>query len=240
MPDQPNEALAEKILESMTDQDWQAFSEIGEELAKEEAKAQETQENSDDSTEEKESQDTSQTEETSPDKSEPWKSFQSEAEFNKWLESPEGSPWLKSRLQREKDKRERAEAKARRDAEEAAAEQNQEYQTLAEKRAERIKELEADLERLSPYEEQVSTYRETVESFANARMESLNLPRGVKALVERMEPKERLDWITENEADFSGTTETIPPAPNGDDSGSTPEADEAAKREAAVHTMRTF
>ena len=161
--------------------------------------------------------------------------FGSKKELDEYIEER-----LKGRLERQNRKATEEKEKAEREARKKALEDQEKYQELYEAEAKRTAELEAKVESLSPYEEQVSTYRETVESFANARMESLNLPRGVKSLVERMEPKERLDWITENEADFSGTTETIPPAPNGDDSGSTPEADEAAKRESQLHAIRTF
>lgn len=244
MAEHPNEALAQKIMESMSEDDWTALNAIGEELAGEEKNAKANakagnlaeQEKAEDSTEEKE---TSQKTEEEKDSSsaEAYISFKSKEEFQKAIDSR-----LKDRLEREERKRKDAADKARREAEEKAAEQNQEFETLAKSRAERIAALEAELEAKQGLEEKNQAYASTLEAHAASRMEALNLKAGIKTLLSQMDVKERLDWLNENEADFAldSTREAIPPSPVADPNGSTPEADEAARREAALQTIRTF
>jgi DNA repair exonuclease SbcCD ATPase subunit len=226
VPDLPSE-----VLQDLTEDDWRAINEIGEELADSEAtnaKPQDEQQTPEDSTEEKE---TSQTEE----KSEPFMQFNSKDEAQKWLDEQ-----LKERLERKDRQAAEAKAKAEREAAKKALEDQEKYQELYTAENQRVQELEEKLGNYESLEEKHSTYVETVEQIANQRMESLRLPKGVKTLVENMEPASRLQWMQENEEDFSGSTETIPASPNGDDPTTTTEQDEKARQESAAYTASTF
>ncbi len=219
MPDLPGEVLSD-----LTDEDWTAINRIGEELEKE-APANETVENqTDDSTEEQTAEADVQTE-AKPD-------------AGKMLSQADVDRIVKERLAREKEKSEKAAEKARREAAEKAAEENEEFKTLAESRAERISELEAEVERLSGVEEKNTTYAETLNSYAEARLGELNLPKGVTRLLESFDPKEKLDWLSENAEDFT-THERVPPAEQADETG-TPEADEAARQAYEAEFARNF
>lgn len=231
MPDSAREeAIAQKILASMTDEDWENLGKIGEELADEDRTQVNAQDQApEDSTEEK---DTSQTEDKP---TEPYMAFASKDEAQKWLDDQ-----LKERLERKDRQAAEAKAKAERDAAKKALEDQEKYKELYEAEQQRVAELEGKLEPLSALEEKHQSYVSTVEGIANQRMESLNLPKGVKTLVEKMEPAERLAWFQENEADFSGSTETIPASPNGDDPATTPEADQAAREEQKAYTFSSF
>jgi DNA repair exonuclease SbcCD ATPase subunit len=140
---------------------------------------------------------------------------------------------LKGRIEREQTKAAKDREKAEKEAARKALEDQEKFRELYEAEKTERERLESESERLSSLEEAHSTYKDTVASIADARMESLNLPKGVKALVEGMEPAERLSWLQENEADFSGSTETVPESPNGTDNFSSPEADEKARADFA-------
>lgn len=145
---------------------------------------------------------------------------------------------IKDRLAREKASAKQAEEKARREAAEKAAEENEEFKTLATSRAERISELEAEVERLSSVEEKATAYETTLDGYAQTRIDELNLQKGVINLLSEKDAQGKLDWLSENGEDFA-THERVPPADQADDSGS-PEADEAARGQAASGFARDF
>lgn len=233
MPDLPSEVLAD-----LDEKDWQVINQIGEALAEESAKAQaEDQQTPEDSTEGQEEAQTEETptETTAGPKAEPYMAFASKDELQEFIDER-----LNGRLERERNKATKDREKAQRDAKTQALKDQENYRELYEAEQARVEELEAETERLSGLEETHSTYKDTVSGIADARMEALNLPKGVKALVEGMEPADRLSWLQENEADFSGATETVPESPNGEDTFSSPEADEKARAEFAQVEANKF
>lgn len=227
-----NEAIAQAIMADMTDEDWENLNKIGEGLADEDrTQVNSEDQNTEDSTEGNDSNENSQTEENT----QPFMQFGSKEELDAYInEKTEG------RIARERRKASEAKERAEREAARKALEDQQKFEELYKTEQQRAQELEEKLGTYEELEEKHSTYVSTVESIANQRMESLNLPKGVKSLVEKMEPAERLQWFQENEQDFSGSTETIPASPNGDDPGATPEADEKARRENEAYTYGTF
>ncbi len=103
---------------------------------------------------------------------------------------------LKDRLLREDKKREEAAEAARKEAEENALEQQQEFKTLADKRAERILDLEAQVGTL----EQITTERDEMQSALQGYLdkERDGLPEMILSLLEGKSPVEQLAWIAAN------------------------------------------
>lgn len=113
---------------------------------------------------------------------------------------------VSERLEREKKQREKAATKAREEAEAKALEDQKEYQSLAEKRQEKIGELEAEVERLSgvvaDVEPKAKKYQATLEKELEARMEGV--PDYIKGLLEGRDPVDQLTWLTENHEQVTG------------------------------------
>lgn len=162
----------------------------------------------------------------------PFKAFQSKKELDDYMDNAFSERF--ERVQRKNDReKEEAEAAAKREA----LKDQEKYKELYETEQERIQSLEARVKELEPLEESNSNYRNTLDSYAQAQINELELQPGVVKLLDGMDPQEKLDWLTENKADFAAT-DTIPEGEQPDSSGS-PEADEKAREEYAtsVHSM---
>lgn len=109
------------------------------------------------------------------------------------------------RLAREKTQREKAATKAREEAEAKALEEQKEYQQLAEKRQQKIADLEAEVqslnESLSELEPKAKKYQETLEKRLEAEMEGV--PEHIQSLLADRDPVDQLDWLTENREQVS-------------------------------------
>lgn len=109
------------------------------------------------------------------------------------------------RLAREKTQREKAATKAREEAEAKALEEQKEYQQLAEKRQQKIADLEAEVqslnESLSEIEPKAKKYQETLQKRLDAEMEGV--PEHIQSLLEDRDPVDQLDWLTENREEIA-------------------------------------
>lgn len=106
---------------------------------------------------------------------------------------------VKERIEREQKKAEKAAEKARKEAEEAALAEQQEFQTLAQKRQERVLELEGQVSELETVKAQAEKYEKALVSFRDAQFE--NLPDHIKELLEGRDVADQLEWLSKhNEA----------------------------------------
>lgn len=121
---------------------------------------------------------------------------------------------LKDRLARKDREREEAEAKARKKAEEDALEQQQEFKTLADKRAERILDLEAQVGTL----EQITSERDEMQAALRGYLdkERDGLPEHILSLLDDLSPVKQLAWISANRASLGKQNgRGIEPTPKG-------------------------
>jgi len=103
---------------------------------------------------------------------------------------------VKDRLERERKKSESAAEKARKDAEAAALEKNQEWQKLAETRATELAALAKEKEELEPFKEKADKYEKALKGQL-AKVKP-TLPKYLLPLIEKMDPVEAMDYITEH------------------------------------------
>lgn len=121
---------------------------------------------------------------------------------------------LKDRLDREERKREEAEARARKEAEDKALAENQQFRELAEKRQERVVELEGQVGQI----EQLTTERDELSQALEAILakEREGLPEAVIELLNDKSPAKQLQWIAANKATLTKANgrgiEPTPPA----------------------------
>lgn len=121
---------------------------------------------------------------------------------------------LKKRLEREERKRDEATEKARKEAEERALEQQQEFKQLADKRAERILDLEAQVGTL----EQITTERDEMQTALRGYLdkERDGLPEHILSLLDDLSPVKQLAWISANRANLGKPNgRGIEPTPKG-------------------------
>jgi len=155
----------------------------------------------------------------------PFKAFRSEKELQDFLNDT-----FKSRMSKLEEKAKREQEKAAAEAEARALEEQENFQELAKKRGEELDTLRSEVEELRSARESLETYESLVANSATSRVESLNLPGGVSALLENMSPAERIQWLDNHEDEFRGPASPVDAGgdPAGDD---VPEADDEAVRE---------
>mgnify|MGYP006931609920 CR=1 FL=1 len=103
---------------------------------------------------------------------------------------------LKDRLaQKEKQAQER-ERKAREEAEAKALEEGAQWQKLAEKRQTQIAELEKRIAELETVSQTAARYGKAIEAQLAAQL--ADVPEHIQALLTRMDPAERLEWLAAN------------------------------------------
>lgn len=134
--------------------------------------------------------------------------FASQKDLQKYIDDA-----LKERLEREKRKREEAEAKARKEAEEKALEQQQEFKQLADKRAERILDLEGQIGTL----EQITSERDELQTALTGYLdkERDGLPEHILSLLDDLPPVKQLAWISANRTQLGKNGRGIDPTPRG-------------------------
>jgi len=210
-----------------TAQDWQELVEVlgpvADKVDNEFVAEQAAGENTDDSA-------GNQEDNKPEEQSAPFMTFSSKEEYDKHVEDQ-----LKDRLARKdrksKEEREKAEAEARR----KALEDQQKYQELYENEAvPKIQALEGQVEKLERYEEVVSNYSQSL-------IDQLTLPKGVVKLLDKMDPIERLEWYTENSADFAEPPSVpVPGQEEIDGSGISAEKDQQIRQDFGATIVRQF
>lgn len=129
---------------------------------------------------------------------------------------------LKDRLAREDRKREEAEARARKETEEKALAENQQFRELAEKRQERVVELEGQVGQI----EQLTTERDELSQALEAILakEREGLPEAVIELLNDKSPAKQLQWIAANKATLTKANgRGIEPTPTAQQDPSIPD-----------------
>lgn len=117
---------------------------------------------------------------------------------------------VKERLARAQKKAEADTEKARKQAEEDGLKKNQEFEKLAETRQAKIAEFETQLAELTPFKELAEKYKGAMEKMLQAQVEKL--PKTIKVLIEKMDPLDQMQYLTENakelNIDIKGVPET--------------------------------
>ena len=117
---------------------------------------------------------------------------------------------VKDRLARAQKKAEAETEKARKQAEEDGLKKNQEFEKLAETRQSKISEFETQLAELTPFKELAEKYKGAMEKMLQAQIEKL--PKTIKVLIEKMDPLDQMQYLTENakelNIDIKGVPET--------------------------------
>lgn len=129
---------------------------------------------------------------------------------------------VQERLERERQKQEKAADKARREAEEQAAKDQGKWQELAESHAKRISELESLEPQLEETQATADRYKGALER--HLEVQRSELPGHITALLDQLDPVAQLEWISEHRETITAsqngnqTKKGVPPAPKpGDD-----------------------
>ena len=133
---------------------------------------------------------------------------------------------FKERLARQEKQAQERERKAREEAEAKALEEGAQWQKLAEKRQSQIAELEKRLAELETVSQTAARYGKAIEAQLAAQL--ADVPEHIQALLTRMDPAERLEWLAANGEKLKAppanppanlpagfVPPTPPPAPNG-------------------------
>ena len=119
---------------------------------------------------------------------------------------------VKDRLERERKKHEADAEKARKQAEAAALEKNQEWQKLAETRAQELADLAREKDELAPYKEQAEKYRAALDAQLAKAKEKL--PKHILPLIEKLDPVEAMAYITEHAEELGAKLSTFSETPD--------------------------
>lgn len=117
--------------------------------------------------------------------------FESEEAYQKHLDAQ-----LKERLARQEKQAQERERKAREEAEAKALEEGAQWQKLAEKRQTQIAELEKRIAELETVSQTAARYGKAIEAQLAAQL--ADVPEHIQALLARMDPAERLEWLAAN------------------------------------------
>jgi hypothetical protein len=145
---------------------------------------------------------------------------------------------VKERLDREHKKTEEAAAKAKKEAEEAALKDKEEWKTLAEKRQTEIDDLKKQAAELESAKAQADKYKAALD----ARLAEIKktLPKFVLPLLEKMDPVEAMQYITDNADDLGAKPETYSQTPKGQQKKVTDDDAKEAKQTSASIVTRSF
>jgi fused signal recognition particle receptor len=119
---------------------------------------------------------------------------------------------IAERLDRERRKFERERAEAERRAREAALAEQQDFQRLAEERAQRIAELEAEVARLRELEATLDEYRALIRQQNEALLK--HAPKVIRDALARLDPLEQARFLADH-ADELRPRAAVPPTPDG-------------------------
>ncbi|OGR31696.1 MAG: hypothetical protein A2139_07565 [Desulfobacca sp. RBG_16_60_12] len=145
---------------------------------------------------------------------------------------------IKDRLEREHKKSESAAEKARKDAEAAALEKNQEWQKLAETRATELAALAKEREELEPFKEQAEKYR-TALDVQLAKVKE-KLPKYLLQLIEKLDPVEAMAYITEYAEELGAKPNTYSETPEGKEKKVSDEDKQKSQKASADLVTRNF
>lgn len=146
---------------------------------------------------------------------------------------------IADRLKREKEKTERAEAKAKADAEEAALKDKQAFEELANKRQARITELEGSVGELESTRQKLGDYEKTFKDILKAEKDGLDA--SIVALLDKLDPLEQLKWLSENKGKTKPAPKSpVPPTPTPSDGKQVADAELAKRKEAFGKTVQSF
>ncbi|MBX6755217.1 hypothetical protein [Thermorudis peleae] len=140
---------------------------------------------------------------------------------------------IAERLERERRKAEKERAEVERRAREKALAENQEWQKLAEERAARLAELEAELARLREADQRLQRYMAVLQRHIDTQMKAA--PKLVQEALARLDPLEQLELLTKHADEIRPRT-GVPPTPNGGTPQVIPE-DERRRRTVSVREL---
>lgn len=131
----------------------------------------------------------------------PFVTFNSEKEFQEAIDKR-----LADRLERERKKAEGAAQKAREEAESKALADQAKFQELAEKRAEKLKELETSTADLTGKLETTAQKAERYEKALGLMLaeQRKRVPDHLHTLLDKLDPVEQLEWIAGNADKLTG------------------------------------
>lgn len=105
---------------------------------------------------------------------------------------------IDERLKREREKSAKAAEKAKADAEAKALEEGNQFKELADKRAAKIAELEAQASEMETVRTRQADYEKAITGYLMTEKNGLSEP--ILALLEKLDPLDQLAWIAENKA----------------------------------------
>lgn len=108
---------------------------------------------------------------------------------------------VKERLERAQKKAEADQAAAAEAARVKALEEQGEWKTLAEKRAQQLAELETKAQAAATAEASVARYRIALEAYLKS--ERADMPKPIVALLDKLDPVDQLEWIAANRAELT-------------------------------------
>jgi hypothetical protein len=111
---------------------------------------------------------------------------------------------VEQRLSRAKTKAEADAAKVKADAEQRALTEQGEWKTLAEQRAARLAELEPLTKQVETAKEEADRYRKAIAKYADDAKKAV--PEHVRALLDKLDPIDQLDWLATNAAALTQAT----------------------------------
>jgi hypothetical protein len=145
---------------------------------------------------------------------------------------------VKDRLDRERKKHDAETEKARKSAEEEALTKNQEWQKLAEQRSKDLEAIAKEKADLEPFKEQADKYRKALDGQLAKVKEKL--PKYLLPLIEKMDPVEAMDYITEHAEELGAKPLTYSETPEGREKKVTDEEKKEAQKASGTLITRTF
>lgn len=148
---------------------------------------------------------------------------------------------IERRLKSQKSAIEAAQAKERKQQEDAALAQQGEYQKLAEERQQRIGELERQIAESETVTSQRDRYKGTLAKFLAKEREGL--PAHILKLLDRMDEADQLDYIAENADDLKPAAESkngahVPSSPKPTEPGVMTDAERDRRRQMVASQVR--
>lgn len=110
---------------------------------------------------------------------------------------------VQDRLNREKAKNEKDQARIKQEAEQAKLEAAKDWETLATTQKARITELEAEAAKVTTAQTEATRYKEAL--MARVKADREGLPAHIIVLLDKLDPIEQLEYIGKNAAALKGT-----------------------------------
>lgn len=154
--------------------------------------------------------------------------FATEADFQRRVDD-----MLRERLERERVKAEKAAAKAREDAQAEAAAKNGEWQQLAETRAAKIAEMEAQLAGLDATTARAQRFEAALAQQVGALRK--DLPKHLAPLLDKLDVVEQLEWLAANRQELAAKLSGVPPTPRAQGSTDAAALEQARAQSASFY-----